>query len=94
MMENYQVRFGGGPMEKCPNRQLASGLPYEMSWARWMTPMDDETTREGWLLSAIDHMTVSLFPAFKQPKWRLICGWPKGIRGGKHAVGQCRSATN
>jgi len=31
MMENCQVRFGGGPMEKCPNRQLASGLPYFIS---------------------------------------------------------------
>ncbi len=28
MMGNYHVRFGGGPMEKCPNGQLASGLPY------------------------------------------------------------------
>jgi hypothetical protein len=27
MMGNCQVRFGGGPMEKCPNGQLASGLP-------------------------------------------------------------------
>jgi hypothetical protein len=31
MMGNCQVRFGGGPMEKCPNRQLASGLPYFIS---------------------------------------------------------------
>jgi hypothetical protein len=31
MMENCQVRFGGGPMEKCPNRQLASGLPYRLN---------------------------------------------------------------
>ena len=41
----------------------------EMSWASWMTPVDDEPTRESWLLSAIDRMARSLFPAFKQPKW-------------------------
>jgi hypothetical protein len=29
MMENCQVRFGGGPMEKWLNGQLASGLPYQ-----------------------------------------------------------------
>jgi hypothetical protein len=41
----------------------------EMSWASWMTPVDDEPTREAWLLSAIDRMARSLFPAFKQPRW-------------------------
>ena len=61
----------------------------EMSWASWMTPVDDEPTRESWLLSAIDRMARSLFPAFKPPKWRVTCGWPKGVRGGKHAIGQC-----
>jgi hypothetical protein len=25
----------------------------EMSWVSWMTPVDDEPTRESWLLSAI-----------------------------------------
>jgi len=54
----------------------------EMSWASWMTPVDDETTQEGWLLSAIDRMTVSLFPAFKQPKWRVTCGWPRAYGAG------------
>ena len=39
----------------------------EMSWASWMTPVDDEPTREAWLLSAIDRMARSLFPAFKRP---------------------------
>jgi hypothetical protein len=39
-----------------------------------MTPVDDEPTRESWLLSAIDRMARSLFPAFKQPKWRVTCG--------------------
>jgi hypothetical protein len=69
----------------------------EMSWAvtgmceisGWVTPPDQEATRESWLLSAIDRMAVSLFPAFKRPRWRVTCGWPKGTRGGKHAVGQC-----
>ena len=31
MMGNCQVRFGGEPMEKWLNRQLASGLPYFIS---------------------------------------------------------------
>ena len=31
MMGNYQVRFGGEPMEKWLNHQLASGLPYFIS---------------------------------------------------------------
>ncbi|MBV8356853.1 MAG: hypothetical protein JO189_02820 [Deltaproteobacteria bacterium] len=68
----------------------------EMSWVSWMTPVDDEPTRESWLLSAIDRMARSLFPAFKPPKWRVTCGWPKGVRGGKHAIGQCwdRTASN
>jgi hypothetical protein len=43
----------------------------EMSWVSWMTPVDDEPTRESWLLSAIDRMARSLFPAFKPPKWRV-----------------------
>ena len=30
MMRKCHVRFGGGPMEKEPNRYLASGLPYYM----------------------------------------------------------------
>ena len=66
----------------------------EMSWVSWMTPVDDEPTRESWLLSAIDRMARSLFPAFKQPKWRVTCGWPKGVRGGKHAIGQCWDRTS
>ena len=66
----------------------------EMSWVSWMTPVDDERTRESWLLSAIDRMARSLFPAFKQPKWRVTCGWPKGVRGGKHAIGQCWDRTS
>ena len=59
----------------------------EMSWVSWMTPVDDEPTRESWLLSAIDRMARSLFPAFKQPnptfstgtlKWRFWgCGEAK-----------------
>lgn len=69
----------------------------EMSWtvtgmceiAGWMTPPDPETTRESWLLAAIDRMAISLFPPFKRPRWRVTCGWPKGTRGGKHAIGQC-----
>src|SRR5689334_8940605 len=61
----------------------------EWSWASWFTPVDDETTREAWLLSAIDRLARSTFPAFKQPQWRVTCGWPKGVRGGKHAIGQC-----
>jgi len=65
----------------------------EISWASWMTPVDDEPTRESWLLSAIDRMARSLFPAFKQPPWRVTCGWPKGVRGGKHAIGQCWPTT-
>jgi hypothetical protein len=40
----------------------------EMSWVSWRTPVDDEPTRESWLLSAIDRMARSLFPAFKQPE--------------------------
>ena len=66
----------------------------EISWASWMTPVDDEPTREAWLLSAIDRVARSLFPAFKQPKWRVTCGWPKGVRGGKHAIGQCWDRTS
>ena len=66
----------------------------EMSWVSWMTPVDDEPTRESWLLSAIDRMARSLFPAFKPPKWRVTCGWPKGVRGGKHAIGQCWDRTS
>jgi SprT-like family len=66
----------------------------EMSWASWMTPVDDEPTREAWLLSAIDRMARSLFPAFKQPRWRVTCGWQKGVRGGKHAIGQCWDRTS
>jgi hypothetical protein len=31
MMQKCQVRFGGGPMEKWHNRQLASGLPYNVA---------------------------------------------------------------
>ena len=65
----------------------------EMSWVSWMTPVDDEPTRESWLLSAIERMARSLFPAFKPPKWRVTCGWPKGVRGGKHAIGQCWPTT-
>ena len=69
----------------------------EMSWtvtgmceiAGWMTPPDAQTTRESWLLAAIDCMAISLFPPFKRPRWRVTCGWPKGTRGGKHAIGQC-----
>jgi len=49
----------------------------EMSWAGWMTPVDDEPTRESWLLSAIDRMARSLFPAFKPPKFRW---WHRWIR--------------
>jgi len=30
----------------------------EMSWASWMTPVEDEATREAWLLSTIDRMSV------------------------------------
>jgi hypothetical protein len=26
----------------------------EMSWVSWMTPVDDEPTRESWLLSAVN----------------------------------------
>jgi len=64
------------------------------SWASAMTPVDDESTREAWLLAAIDRMARSTFPAFKQPKWRVTCGWPKGVRGGKHAIGQCWDRTS
>lgn len=66
----------------------------ETSWASWMTPVDDEVTREGWLLTAIERMAVSLFPGFTRPRWRVTCGWPKGVRGGKHAVGQCWPRTS
>ena len=38
MMGNYQVRFGGGPMEKWLNRQLASGLP------NYENPTEERTT--------------------------------------------------
>jgi hypothetical protein len=61
----------------------------DVSWAGAVTPCDDEPTRESWLLAAIDRMARSTFPAFKQPKWRVTCGWPKGVCGGKHAIGQC-----
>jgi hypothetical protein len=46
----------------------------EISWVSWMTSVDDEPTRESWLLSAIDRMARSPFPAFKPPKWRVTCG--------------------
>lgn len=68
----------------------------DFSWAGFVTPCDDEPTRESWLLAAIDRLARSTFPTFKQPKWRVTCGWPKGVRGGKHAVGQCwdRASSN
>lgn len=61
----------------------------EISWASWMTPVDDQPNRESWLMEAIARMSTSVFPAFKHPQWRVTCGWPKGVRGGKHAIGQC-----
>jgi hypothetical protein len=59
------------------------------SCASWMTPCDDAPNRETWLMEAVERLARSTFPAFKQPKWRVTCGWPKGLRGGKHAIGQC-----
>ena len=40
MMGNCQVRFGGEPMEKWLNSQLASGLPYSAFAARSMGSRD------------------------------------------------------
>lgn len=56
---------------------------------RWLTPVDPYQTREEWLVAAIDRLATSVFPTFTRPAWRVTCGWPKGIRGGKHAIGQC-----
>ena len=56
---------------------------------RWATPVDPYLTREEWLVAAIDRLAISVFPSFKRPAWRVTCGWPKGVRGGKHAIGQC-----
>jgi hypothetical protein len=61
----------------------------DFSWAGFVTPCDEEPTRESWLLAAIGRLARSTFPTFEQPKWRVTCGWPKGVRGGKHAIGQC-----
>jgi hypothetical protein len=61
----------------------------DFSWQACVTPIEPEPTREAWLCAAIDRMARSVFPPFKQPKWRVTCGWPKGVRGGKHAIGQC-----
>jgi len=59
------------------------------SWVSWMTPVDDAPNRESWLMEAVERLARSTFPAFKRPAWRVTCGWPKGTRGGKHAIGQC-----
>ena len=45
------------------------------------------STREAWLQAAI----AKLAPEYPQdlPEVRVSVGFPKGVRGGKHAIGQC-----
>jgi hypothetical protein len=58
-----------------------------------MTPADDTRNSESWLMEAVDRMSTSLFLPFKRPTWRVPRGWPRGVRGGKHEIGQCWPAT-